>query len=99
MNPQEKQQRPNRIGSRSDYGTFDPDRFWGQPLPDLTKHDGPDDFEARVERAMRYVQNAFFAKEEHAALAEAIVRVISRHAGTAPQKHDEPASPGRMPLG
>ena len=75
-----------RSGARSsgtakpDYGAFDPDKFWGQvlPGPTTTTTDQPENFEARVERAWRFMQNMFFTPEEHAVLPEAMVRLISQ---------------------
>ena len=64
-----------RSGARSsgtakpDYGAFDPDKFWGQvlPGPTTTTTDQPENFDARVERALRFMRNMFFMPEEHAA--------------------------------
>ena len=75
-----------RSGARSsgtakpDYGAFDPDKFWGQvlPGPTTTTTDQPENFDARVERALRFMRNMFFMPEEHAALVEAMVRLVSQ---------------------
>ena len=74
-----------RSGARSsgtakpDYGAFDPDKFWGQvlPGPTTTTTDQPDAFDARVERALRFMRNMFFTPEEHTSAAEAMVRVLT----------------------
>ena len=75
-----------RSGARSsgtakpDYGAFDPDKFWGQvlPGPTTTTTDQPENFDARVERALRFMRTMFFTPEEHAALVEAMVRHVSQ---------------------
>ena len=75
-----------RSGARSsgtakpDYGAFDPDKFWGQvlPGPTTTTTDQPENFDARVERALRFMRTMFFTPEEHAALVEAMVRLVSQ---------------------
>ena len=76
-----------RSGARSsgtakpDYGAFDPDKFWGQVLPGpttTTTTDQPENFDARVERALRFMRTMFFTPEEHAALVEAMVRLVSQ---------------------
>ncbi len=75
-----------RSGARSsgtakpDYGAFDPDKFWGQvlPGPTTTTTDQPENFDARVERALRFMRTMFFTTEEHAALVEAMVRLVSQ---------------------
>ena len=75
-----------RSGARSsgtakpDYGVFDPDKFWGQvlPGPTTTTTDQPENFDARVERALRFMRTMFFTPEEHAALVEAMVRLVSQ---------------------
>ena len=73
-----------RSGARSsgtakpDYGVFDPDKFWGHMLFGLTLPAGPENFDARVERAWRFMRNMFFTPEEHAALPEAMVRLVSQ---------------------
>ena len=65
--------------TKPDYGVFDPDKFWGQVLTGpTTTTDQPDAFDARVERAWRFMQNMFFTPEEHAALVDATVRVCGR---------------------
>ena len=65
--------------TKPDYGVFDPDKFWGHVLsgPAATT-DQPDAFDARVERAWRFMQNMFFTPEEHAVLPEAMVRLVSQ---------------------
>ena len=64
---------------------FDPDKFWGCVLPGPSTTTEPEDFEGRVERAWQYMRRTFFAPEEHAALAEALVRLIgSPFPATAP---------------
>ena len=68
-----------RTAAKPDYGVFDPDKFWGQVLPSpTTTTDQPDAFDARVERAWRFMRNMFFTPEEHAALVDATVRVCQR---------------------
>ena len=69
-----------RTAAKPDYGAFDPDKFWGQvlPGPTTTTTNQPDAFDARVERAWRFMQNMFFTPEEHAALVDATVRVCGR---------------------
>ena len=65
--------------TKTDYGVFDPDKFWGQVLTGpTTTTDQPDAFDARVERAWRFMQNMFFTPEEHAALVDATVRLVSQ---------------------
>ena len=66
--------------AKPDYGAFDPDKFWGQvlPGPTTTTTDQPENFDARVERALRFMRNMFFMPEEHAALVEAMVRLVSQ---------------------
>jgi len=70
---------PRRTTTKADYGVFDPDKFWGQVLsgPAATT-DQPDAFDARVERALRFMRTMFFTPEEHAALVEAMVRLVSQ---------------------
>ena len=65
--------------AKPDYGAFDPDKFWGQvlPGPTTTTTDQPENFDARVERALRFMRTMFFTTEEHAALVEAMVRVLT----------------------
>jgi len=68
-----------RTAAKPDYGAFDPDKFWGQVLTGpTTTTDQPDAFDARVERAWRFMRNMFFTPEEHAALVDATVRVCGR---------------------
>jgi len=66
-----------RTIAKPDDGVFDPDKFWGQVLPHLAATGGPDSFDARVERAWRFMRNMFFTTEEHAAMAEAVQRLIA----------------------
>ena len=69
---------PRRTTTKTDYGVFDPDKFWGQVLPSpTTTTDQPDSFDARVERAWRFMRTMFFTPEKHAALVEAMVRVLT----------------------
>ena len=56
---------------------FDPSKFWGQVLPSPATTAGPDSFDARVERAWRFMRTMFFTPEEHAAMAEAVQRLIA----------------------
>ena len=73
-----------RSGARSsgtakpDYGVFDPDKFWGHVLPSPAATAEPDSFDARVERALRFMRNMFFTPEEHTSAAEAMVRFVSQ---------------------
>ncbi len=67
--------------TKPDYGAFDPDKFWGQVLPGpttTTTTDQPENFDARVERALRFMRNMFFTPEEHTSAAEAMVRLVSQ---------------------
>jgi hypothetical protein len=66
-----------RTTSRPDPGVFDPHMFWGQVLPSPTTTAEPDSFDTRVERALRFMRNMFFTPEEHAAMAEAVVRLVT----------------------
>ncbi len=65
--------------TKTDYGAFDPDKFWGQvlPGPTTTTTDQPEDFEARVEHAWAYMQRAYFAAEEHERLRMVLARLIT----------------------
>lgn len=64
--------------AKPDYGAFDPDKFWGQVLTGpTTTTDQPDAFDARVERALRFMRNMFFTPEEHTSASEAMVRVLT----------------------
>ena len=64
--------------AKPDYGVFDPDKFWGQVLTGpTTTTDQPDAFDARVERALRFMRNMFFTPEEHTSASEAMVRVLT----------------------
>jgi len=75
--------------AKPDYDAFDPDKFWGQVLPSpTTTTDQPDAFDARVERAWRFMRNMFFTPEEHAALVDATVRLCGR------QDHTQNQNPG-----
>jgi hypothetical protein len=71
-----------RTTTKTDYGVFDPDKFWGHVLsgPAATT-DQPDAFDARVERAWRFMRTMFFTPEEHAALVEAMVQMITQKQG------------------
>ena len=60
-----------------DHGVFDPDTFWGHTLTGPTTTDQPDAFDARVERALRFMRNMFFTPEEYAMLSEAVVRLMA----------------------
>ena len=60
-----------------DHGVFDPDKFWGQVLPSPATTDELNSFDARVEKAWRFIRNMFFKPEEHAAVGEAVVRVLT----------------------
>jgi hypothetical protein len=68
---------PRRAAAKPDYGVFDPDKFWGHTLTGPTATDQPDAFDARVERALRFMRNMFFTPEEHAAVGEAVVRLLT----------------------
>ena len=65
--------------TKTDYGAFDPDKFWGQvlPSPTTTTTNQPDAFDARVERAWAYMKGAFFAVEEHERLRMVLARLIT----------------------
>jgi len=65
-----------RTTAKPDYGVFDSDKFWGHVLPGPTATDQPDAFDARVERALRFMRNMFFTPEEHAAVGEAVVQLL-----------------------
>jgi hypothetical protein len=70
--------KPRRREKEPDHGVFDPDKFWGQVLPSPTTTTAvSDSFDARVERALRFMRNMFFTPEEHAAMAEAVVRLVT----------------------
>jgi len=66
-----------RTAAQPDYGVFDSSKFWGQILSGPATTAGPDSFDARVERAWRFMRNMFFTPEEHAAMAEAVQRLIA----------------------
>ena len=66
-----------RTTAKADYGVFNPDMFWGHVLSSPARSTEPDSFDARVERAWRYMQNVFFKPDEHAAVAEALKRLVS----------------------
>jgi len=61
----------------------DPAKFWGQVLPSPATTAGPDSFDARVEKALRFMRTMFFTPEEHAAVAEAVVRLVNGGPGAA----------------
>ena len=64
--------------TKTDYGVFDPDKFWGQVLTGpTTTTDQPDAFDARVERAWAYMKGAYFAAEEHERLRMVLARLIT----------------------
>jgi len=73
---------PRRTTTKTDYGVFDPDKFWGHVLSGPSATYGPKNFEDRVERAWRFMQNMFFTPEEHAALLETMVQMIRRESTT-----------------
>ena len=73
---------PRRTTTKTDYGVFGPDKFWGHVLTGPTATVQPDSFEARVERAWRFMRTIFFTPEEHAALVEAMVQMIRRESNT-----------------
>jgi len=66
-----------RTAAQPDFGVFDPHMFWGQVLPGPATTAGPDSFDARVEKALRFMRTMFFTPEEHAAMAEAVQRLIA----------------------
>ena len=66
-----------RTTPRHDPGVFDSSKFWGQVLSGPGTTASPDSFDARVERALRFMRNMFFTPEEHAAVAEALQRLIT----------------------
>jgi len=66
-----------RTTAAPDYGVIDPDTFWDQVLPYPAAPDGPSTFDTRVEKAWGFMRNVFFKPEEHAAAAEAIVRLMT----------------------
>ncbi|TSA06068.1 MAG: hypothetical protein D4R77_06810 [Planctomycetaceae bacterium] len=85
--------------AKPDYGAFDPDKFWGQVLPSpTTTTDQPDAFDARVERAWRFMRNMFFTPEEHTSAAEAMVRLVSQEQKSkqSPPTHTHIAHEGRF---
>jgi len=63
-----------RTTTKPDYGVFASDKFWGHVLPGSAA--GQEPFKGRVERAWKFMQNMFFTPKEHAALAEAMVRLV-----------------------
>jgi hypothetical protein len=63
--------------AQPDYGVFDSSKFWGHTLTGPATSDQPDAFDARVERALRFIRNMFFTPEEHEAMAEAVQRLIA----------------------
>ena len=80
-------ERSRRTTTKTDYGVFDPDKFWGHVLsgPAATT-DQSDAFDARVERAWRFMRTMFFTPEEHAALVETMVQMITQNPDTAPSQ-------------
>jgi hypothetical protein len=66
-----------RTTAKADYGVFDPDKFWGHVLSSPASSTEPDSFDARIERVWRYMQNVFFKPDEHAAVSDALQRLIS----------------------
>jgi len=68
--------------AKPDYGVFGPDKFWGHVLTGPTATDKPENFEARVERAWRFMRTMFFTPEKHAALLETMVQMIRRESTT-----------------
>ena len=71
--------KPRRREKEPDHGVFDPHMFWGHTLTGPATSDQPDAFDARVEKALRFMRNMFFTPEEHAAMAEAVVRLCVIH--------------------
>lgn len=82
--------KPRRREKEPDPGVFNTTMFWGQVLPSPATTAGPESFDARVERALRFMRNMFFTPEEHAAMAEAVVRLVS-------QKQESDQSPNTHP--
>ena len=74
--------KPRRREKEPDHGVFDPAKFWGQVLPGPATTE-PDSFDARVERAWQFMRTMFFTPEEHAAVAEAVVRLVNGGPGAA----------------
>ena len=74
-------ERSRRTTTKTDYGVFDPDKFWGHVLTGPTATDKPENFEARVERAWRFMRTMFFTPEKHAALLETMVQMITQKQG------------------
>ncbi len=62
---------------RPDPGVFDSSKFWDQVLCGPATTAGPDSFDARIEKALRFMRTMFFTPEEHAAVAEAVVRLVN----------------------
>ena len=75
MSLKKGQSRTRRATAKPDYGVFDPDKFWGHVLPNPATSTKPYSFDARVERAWRFMRKMSFTPEEHAAMAEAVVRL------------------------
>ncbi|MEI6257591.1 MAG: hypothetical protein WCQ77_13200 [Planctomycetota bacterium] len=73
------QSRTRRTAAKPGCEVFDPDAFWGHTLTGPATSDQPDAFDARVERAWRFMRTMFFTPEEHAAMAEAVVRLCVIH--------------------
>jgi hypothetical protein len=70
--------KPRRREKEPEPGVLDSSKFWGQVLPSPATTAGPDSFDARVERAWRFMRTMFFTPEEHAMLSEAVVRLVSQ---------------------
>ena len=77
MSLKKGQSRTRRTTPRPGCEVFDPDAFWGHTLTGPATSDQPDAFDARVERALRFMRNMFFTLEEHAAVGEAVVRLLT----------------------
>ena len=73
---------PRRTTTKTDYGAFDPDKFWGHILFGLTLPAGPENFEDRVEQAWAYMKGAYFAVEEHERLYACIGELLARREDT-----------------
>jgi hypothetical protein len=84
---------PRRAAAKPDFGVFDPDKFWGHTLTGPTTTDQPDAFDARVERALRFMRSMFFTPEEHAAAGEAVVRLVSQEQGSDQSHNTHPQCP------
>jgi len=75
MSVRKGQSRTRRTTAKPDCGVFAPDKFWGRVLSGHATTTEPDSFDARVEIAWRFMWKMFFTPEEHAAMAEAVVRL------------------------